>query len=123
MSQQVPPWLQEQIKQYQQTQNNLQMVATQQQQLEAERISTEKALEELQKAADDEIVYKQSGSILIRAEKSQLISDLEERLELAKTQVSVLGKQRERLQKTFQEQDAKIQAAIRGGAASPPMGS
>lgn len=119
MSQQVPPWLQEQIKQYQQTQSNLQAVATQQQQLEMERISTERALEELQKAADGETVYRQSGPILIRTERQQLISDLEERLELAKTQTAVMEKQRDRLQKTFREQDAKIQAALRGGAASP----
>ena len=119
MSQQVPPWLQEQIKQYQQTQSNLQAMAAQQQQLEMERISTERALEELQNAADGETVYKQSGPILIRTEKQQLISDLEERLELAKTQTAVMEKQRDRLQKTFREQDAKIQAALRGGAASP----
>jgi chaperonin cofactor prefoldin len=43
---------------------------------------------------------------------------LEERLELAKTQTAVIEKQRDRLQKTFREQDAKIQAALRGGAAS-----
>ena len=123
MSGQMPPWLQEQVKQYQQTQNNLQAIAAQQQQLEVARINTERALEELQKAADNETVYKQVGPILIKTEKPDLISDLEENLELAKTQTAVVAKQRDRLKKTLQEQDAKIQAALRGGAASPPSGT
>ena len=63
MSQQVPPWLQEQIKQYQQTQSNLQAMAAQQQQLEMERISTERALEELQNAADGETAVKSADAI------------------------------------------------------------
>ena len=90
------------------------------QQMEMERISTERALEEIRKASDDEIVYKQSGPVLIKTQKSSLISELEERLELSKTQTLVMEKQRDRLQKTFREQDAKIQAALRGGATSPP---
>ena len=123
MSGQMPPWLQEQLKQYQQTQNNLQAIAAQQQQLEVARINTERALEELQKAADNETVYRQAGPILIKAEKPDLISDLEEQLELAKTQAAVVAKQRDRLKKALQEQDAKIQAALQGGAASPPPGT
>lgn len=120
---QIPPWLQEQIKQFQQTRDNLQAMATQQKQTEMERISTERALEELRKAADGETAYRQSGPILIKVEKAQLVSDLEERLELSKTQITVMEKQFGRLQRTYREQEAKIQAALSGGAASPPQGN
>lgn len=123
MSQQMPPWLQEQIRQYQQTQGNLQAMLNQQKQMEMERITTERALEELRKAADGETVYRQSGPVLIKTEKAQLVSDLEERLELSKTQATVMEKQLVRLQTTYREQEAKIQAALRGGAASPPQGN
>lgn len=117
MSEQIPPWLQEQIKAFQQTQNNLQGVITQMQQVEAERLDTERALEELQKASDEDAVYKQAGSILIKSDRKSLMDDLQERMELAKTRVMVLEKQKKRLEETFREQEAKINAAIRGGAA------
>ena len=123
MSQQMPPWLQEQIRQYQQTQGNLQAMLNQQKQMELERITAERALEELRKAADGEAVYRQSGPVLIKTEKAQLVADLEERLELSKTQAAVMEKQIARLQKTYREQEAKIQAALRGGAASTPQGN
>ena len=123
MSQQMPPWLQEQIRQYQQTQGNLQAMLNQQKQMEMERITTDRALEELRKAADGEAVYMQAGPVLIKTEKAQLVSDLEERLELSKTQSTVIEKQLARLQKTYREQEAKIQAALRGGAAAPPQGN
>lgn len=117
MSEQIPPWLQEQIKAFQQTQNNLQGIITQMQQVEAERLDTERALEELQKASDEDAVYKQAGSILIKSDRKSLMDDLQERMELAKTRVMVLEKQKKRLEETFREQEAKINAAIRGGAA------
>ena len=120
MSEQIPPWLQEQIKAFQQTQNSLQGVITQMQQVEAERLDTERALEELQKASDEDAVYKQAGSILIKSDRKSLVDDLQERMELAKTRVMVLEKQKKRLEETFREQEAKINAAIRGGAAGAP---
>lgn len=120
MSEQIPPWLQEQIKAFQQTQNNLQGIVTQMQQVEAERLDTERALEELQKASDEDAVYKQAGSILIKSDPKSLMDDLQERIELAKTRVMVLEKQKKRLEETFREQEAKINAAIRGGAAGAP---
>ena len=120
MSEQIPPWLQEQIKAFQQTQNNLQGIVTQMQQVEAERLDTERALEELQKASDEDAVYKQAGSILIKSDRKFLMDDLQERIELAKTRVMVLEKQKKRLEETFREQEAKINAAIRGGAAGAP---
>lgn len=120
MSEQIPPWLQEQIKAFQQTQNSLQGVITQMQQVEAERLDAERALEELQKASDEDAVYKQAGSILIKSDRKSLTDDLQERMELAKTRVMVLEKQKKRLEETFREQEAKINAAIRGGAAGAP---
>ena len=91
---QMPPWLQEQLMKMQQSQQNLQSIMTQKQHLEMENIETEKALEELKKAADDDNVYKHAGSILIKSTKQELIDELEERKELAKTRATVLTSQR-----------------------------
>lgn len=112
--QQIPPWLQEQLSKMQQSQQNLQSILYQKQQLEIENLETDKALEELKKAADDDTVYKHTGSILIKSNKTDLISDLEERKELAKTRVTVLSKQEERVKESLKEQESKINEMMRG---------
>jgi len=114
--QKIPPWLQEQIAKIQQTQQNLQVILAQKQQIEMERIETEKALEELKKAKEDEIVYKHAGSILIKSTKNDLISDLEERKELTNTRDTVLSKQEQRIKESLKEQENKINEMIRGGS-------
>ena len=54
---QIPPLVQEQLAKLQQTQQNFQSILMQKQQLESEKIETEKALEELKKTGDDELVF------------------------------------------------------------------
>jgi prefoldin beta subunit len=84
----------------------------QKQQLESEKLETEKALEELKKASDDELVFKHAGTIMIKSNKKDLIEELEEQAELAKTKASILVKQEERLKTTLKEQETKIQEMI-----------
>ena len=64
-NQQIPPLVQEQLAKLQQTQQNLQSILAQKQQLEFDKLETEKALEELQKVNDDDMVFKHAGTILI----------------------------------------------------------
>ncbi len=90
---QMPPWLQEQIMKLQQSQQNLQSIMTQKQHLEMEKAETEKALEELKKVADGDAVFKHAGTVLIKSTKQELIGELEEKQEMAKTRVTVLEKQ------------------------------
>ena len=112
-NQQIPPMVQEQISKLQQTQQNLQMIMAQKQQLELEQLETEKALVELNKANDDDAVFKHAGTILIKSNKKDLIEELEEKKELAKTKASLLAKQEERLKTGLKEQETKIQEMIR----------
>ncbi len=110
--QQVPPWLQEQLQKMQQAQQSLQSILLQKQQLEMEQIDSDKALEELKKASDDESVYKHAGSILIKSTKNDLIAELEERKELSKTRSTVLTKQEVRVKESIKEQESKINEMI-----------
>jgi prefoldin beta subunit len=121
--QQIPPWLQEQLVKMQQSQQNLQLISSQKQQLQLEELETEKALEELKKASENDTVYKHAGSILIKSNKNDLIADLEERKELAKTRVTVLSKQETRLKETLQEQEAKINEMMKGSASGAITGT
>jgi len=120
--QQIPPWLQEQIMKMQQSQQSLQSIHMQKQQLGMELAESDKALEELKKASDDTPVYKHAGSILIKSNKKDLIAELEERKELANTRSTVLAKQEERVKQSIKEQESKInemmKSASSGGATS-----
>jgi len=115
---QMPPWLQEQLMKMQQSQQNLQVIMQQKQQIEMEKIETEKSLDELRKASDDDTVYKHAGSILIKSTKKELIEELEERKELTKTRSTVLEKQESRLKESLKEQEAKITEMMKNGTPS-----
>ncbi|MBC8482450.1 MAG: prefoldin subunit beta [Thaumarchaeota archaeon] len=110
---QIPPLVQEHLARLQQTQQNFQSIMMQKQQLESEKLETEKALEELKKASDDESVFKHAGTIMIKSNKKDLIDELEEQVELAKTKASLLVKQEERLKITLKEQETKIQEIMK----------
>ncbi len=115
---QMPPWLQEQLMKLQQSQQNLQAIMQQKQQIEMERIENEKSLEELRKASDDDMIYKHAGSILIKSTKKDLIEEIEERKELTKTRSIVLEKQETRLKESLKEQEAKITETMKSGTPS-----
>ena len=112
-NQQIPPLVQEQLAKLQQTQQNLQSILAQKQQLEFDKLETEKALEELKKANDDDMVFKHAGTILIKSNKKDLIEELDEKKELANTKASLLTKQEERLKIALKEGETKIQEMIK----------
>ena len=112
-NQQIPPLVQEQLAKLQQTQQNLQSILAQKQQLEFDKLETEKALEELKKANDDDMVFKHAGTILIKSNKKDLIEELDEKKELSNTKASLLTKQEERLKIALKEGETKIQEMIK----------
>jgi len=113
--------VQEQLAKFQQTQQNFQSIIMQKQQLESEKLEIEKALEELKKASDDELVFKHAGTIMIKSNKKDLIEELEEQVELAKTKASLLVKQEDRLKTTLKEQETKIQEMIQNSSANTKL--
>jgi prefoldin beta subunit len=114
---QIPPWLQEQVGRLQQLQQNLQSIMAQKQHLETEQLETERALETLKKTGDNDVVYKAAGSILVKSTKPLLVSELEEKKELANTRITVLTKQEARLKENLKEAETKIREMLRGPTA------
>ena len=112
--QQIPPWLQEQVGRLQQLQQNLQSIMIQKQHLESEHLETERALELLLKASDDDVVYKTAGSILVKSTKTILVSELQEKKELANTRLTVLSKQEVRVKENLKEAETKIREMLKG---------
>jgi prefoldin beta subunit len=117
---QMPPWLQEQIMKLQQSQQNLQSIMTQKQHLEMENAETTKALEELKKVTDGDAVFKHAGTVLIKSTKQELIGELEEKQEMAKTRVTVLEKQEIRVKESLKEQESKITEMMKSSSTNPP---
>ncbi|TLX65988.1 MAG: prefoldin subunit beta [Thaumarchaeota archaeon] len=118
--QQIPPWLQEQVGRLQQLQQNLQSIMGQKQHLEMEQLETERALEILKKAGDNDAVFKNAGSILIKSTKVNLIAELEEKKELANTRITVLTKQETRVKENLKEAETKIKEMLNRPAETQP---
>jgi prefoldin beta subunit len=118
----LPPLLREQLARYDQTQQNLQAVLAQKQQVELELSETEKALEELAKASDSEAVYKFAGNLLVKAKKEEVVKELNEKKELANTRKMVLSKQESRFRETLKDLQTKIDDSVktRPPQAQPP---
>jgi len=114
----LPPQVQERLLRLQQLQQTLQTVLTQKQQLELELTETEQALSELEKTEENAIIYKSIGSLLVKAQKATVTTELNERKELLNTRITVLGKQEERLRSQAKELQAKLQRDL--SPVSPP---
>jgi prefoldin beta subunit len=105
----LPPQVQERLLRLQQLQQTLQSVLAQKQQVELEMSEIDQASTELQKLADDAVVYKATGSLMIRAEKTRMIAELSERKDLLNARVTILAKQEERLRSQLKELQTKLQ--------------
>lgn len=102
----------------QQLQQTLQSILGQKQQVEIELTEIDQALSELQKLTDDAVIYKATGSLLMRSEKAKVSAELTERKDLLNTRASILGKQEERLRGQLKDIQTKLQEDL--NPVSPP---
>jgi len=114
----LPPQVQQRLLRLQQLQQTLQGVLTQKQQLELELTDVEQALSELETLADDAVIYKSVGALLVKSEKAKVTTELNERKELLNMRINVLGKQEERLRTQAKDLQGKLQQDLR--PISPP---
>lgn len=105
----LPPQVQERLLRLQQLQQTLQSVLAQKQQVELEVSEIDQASTELQKLTDDAVVYKATGSLMIKVEKTKMITELSERKDLLSARVTILTKQEERLRGQLKELQTKLQ--------------
>ena len=105
----LPPNVQERLLRLQQLQQTLQSILAQKQQVEMEKNEVEQTLAELEKTADDAIIYKAVGSLLVKAEKTKVSEELNERKDLLGTRSTVIGRQEERIRSQVKEAQTKLQ--------------
>jgi prefoldin beta subunit len=109
----LPPQVQERFLRLQQLQQTLQSVLAQKQQVNMEQTEVEQTLTELQKTADDAVIYKSAGALLVKAEKAKITEELVERKELLNTRNTVLARQEERLRSQVKEVQTKLQEDLK----------
>jgi len=103
MNEEIPPQVQEQITQYQNAQQQLQIIATQKLQVEAKLKEIEMTLKELEKAKGKRI-YKSIGMILIEVDDMEsLKKELEELVETYNLRVRTLERQEKGVREKFQK--------------------
>ena len=116
----LPPQVQERLLRLQQLQQTLQSVLAQKQQVDMEQTEVDQTLTELQKTADDAVIYKAIGSLLVKSDKAKVTEELAERKELLITRTTVLTRQEERLRTQAKEVQTKLQEDLNPVAPPSP---
>lgn len=112
----IPPQLQNQINQFRQLQQQLQVITAQRVQMETRLKEIEVTLEELSKADEKAPIYKSIGSLLIRAKKpADVAKELEDQKETLTIRVKTLEKQEKSLAERYERMQQQISEAL-GGA-------
>jgi prefoldin beta subunit len=118
----LPPQVQERLMKLQQAQQTLQAVMQQKQQVDMEAAEIDQTLKELEKTPDETVIYKATGSLLVKSEKAKVISDLTERKDLLATRQTVMTRQEERLKNQLKDLQTQLQAdlsPVSPGSTSP----
>jgi prefoldin beta subunit len=106
---QLPQPVQERLMRLQQLQQTLQAILGQKQQVELEVSEIDQALNELQKLTDDAVIYKSAGTLLLKSERTKVITELTERKDLLSTRSTILTKQEERLRSQLKDVQTQLQ--------------
>lgn len=115
----ISPKLQNQIAQFQQLQQQLQTVMSQKIRMDAVLKEMEMTIEELGKASEDAVVYKNVGSLLIKVgDTSALLKEIEEDKETTEIRIKSLDRQEKMLKEKFQSVQEQLNRAL-GGSQKP----
>ena len=110
----MPPKLQNQLAQYEQLRQQLQMITSQKVQLEAKFKEVENTLKELEDLSEDQPIYKNIGAFFIKVkEVDKLKEELDDQKETLSIRVKTVSRQEKQLSERFQSLQTEIQSAMR----------
>lgn len=107
----LPENAREDIMNFQQIQQQLQMLMLQKQNIQIQTIEIENALKELEKAGDKE-VFEVVGNIMVKKQKKELVTSLKEKQDLFGLRTTTLDKQLEELNKKARELQKKLSSYL-----------
>lgn len=117
----IPPKVQNQIAQFQQLTQQIQMVTTQKIQLEAQGKEIDRTVAELEKAPEESAVFKNVGTLLVQVkDRKALVDELKEQKETVEVRVKTLERQDKHLRERHQNLQSQITQALQGGPVKEP---
>lgn len=112
MSSELPPQIQNQLAQLQQTQQQAQALAAQKNQVEVTLKETDLAYEELEKLDTDAVVYRTIGDLFVKSERDKTLEYLKEKKDTLDLRLQTLTRQEERIEKRFKQLQEQLQQAV-----------
>ncbi len=115
----IPQKTQNQIMQFQQIQQQLQVISAQRHQLELQNQELTRTLEELTNVKEGSTIYKSIGSLLIKAEdKESVEKDLKDQKEVLEVRLKTITKQEGQLKEKYTALQKEITKALGEGEAA-----
>jgi len=113
----ISPKLQNQIAQFQQLQQQLQSVLSQKFRMEAQLRETQMTIDELTKSPEDVAIYRNVGSLLIKAnDKATVLKDVEDDKETLEIRIKTLDRQEKALRDKYNTMQDQLSKALGQGA-------
>lgn len=109
----LPPKIQNQLTQFEQVRQQLQLLTTQRIQVESQIREIGNALEELDKSSKNSVVYKKAGTIMVKIDsKKDLKNSLTEQKETFDVRMKTLERQEKQLKERYTELQKEISKAV-----------
>jgi prefoldin beta subunit len=105
--------LQKDLQDYQNLQQQLQIVMIQRQQLSLSQAENEKAQDAVKKAAEGQQVYRLAGSVLVPRSNDDLVLELSDDADSIKMRLDIMAKQEEKLKNSLKSLQSKFEAIER----------
>jgi prefoldin beta subunit len=110
----LPPKMQQQLAQFEQLRQQLQLVSNQRVNLEARVKELESTLEELESIGDSTQIYRGVGSLFVKADtKEEVVEKLKEEKETAEVRVKTVTKQEEQLKERYNDLQQELQDSLK----------
>lgn len=111
----ISPKVQNQLSQFEQVRQQLQLLTTQRIQVESQVRELDNALGELNKTSKSSVVYKRVGSLFLKVDdKKDLKNDLSEQKETFDVRMKTLERQEKQLKERYTELQKEISKAVQG---------
>ena len=111
----ISPQIQNQLSQFEQVRQQLQLLSTQRVQVESQVRELDNALTELNKTTKNSIVYKKVGNLFVKIDdKKDLKKDMNEQKETFDVRVKTLERQEKQLKDRYTDLQKEISKAVQG---------
>lgn len=116
----LPAKLQNEIRQYQRLQQDLSQVSQQRMQIDLKLRETTHTLDELKTVADDAVIYRPIGGLLVRAQnKKEVVDLLTDDKETLEVRVKALERNENQLKERYTTMTKELSDALQAAGISP----